>query len=148
MFSKNTMGKAHSLIKDLISMSRRYGADSTHVIAGGGNTSVKKGNALWIKASGKSMATIGPDGFLELNKETVLSTLSRKDWSKDREEREDQIAQVLLDSRVNPPDPETRPSVEAALHALMPQTFVLHTHGELANGLTCSKMGEAGVANL
>lgn len=142
------MKSIRSLLNDLVAISRRYGADPSHVIAGGGNTSIKKGKSLWIKASGKSMATIENDGFLELNRETVLSTLSRKDWSRDREEREDQIAKVLLDSRVNPPDPDTRPSVESTLHALMPQTFVLHTHGELANGLTCSKMGEAGLKKI
>jgi rhamnose utilization protein RhaD (predicted bifunctional aldolase and dehydrogenase) len=53
------------LIKELIAMSRLYGADPTHVIAGGGNTSVKNGNSLWIKASGKAMATIGPDPLSE-----------------------------------------------------------------------------------
>ncbi len=142
---KKKIVNVRSLIKDLIAMSRMYGADPSHVIAGGGNTSIKKGNSLWIKASGKSMATIAADGFLELDKERVLSTLSRKGWSKNRDEREDQIAQVLLESRVDPPDPDIRPSVESTLHALMPQTFVLHTHGELANGLTCSKIGEAGL---
>ncbi|MCB9767380.1 MAG: SDR family NAD(P)-dependent oxidoreductase [Candidatus Omnitrophica bacterium] len=148
MVRKKSVTNIRALLKDLIAISRQYGADPMHVIAGGGNTSIKKGNALWIKASGKSMATIGPDGFLELDKERVLSTLTRKDWSKNREEREDQIAKVLLDSRRNPPDPDTRPSVESTLHALMPQTFVLHTHGELANGLTCSKMGEDGLKKI
>lgn len=137
-----------SLISELIAMSRTFGSDPTHVIAGGGNTSVKKGNSLWIKASGKSMATIGPDGFLELHLDQVLSVLSRKDWSSDRDEREDQIARVLLDARKNPPDADTRPSVESTLHALMPQTFVLHTHGEIANGITCSKMGEQALSKI
>ncbi len=137
-----------SLLKDLVALSRKYGADPTHIIAGGGNTSVKKGDRLWIKASGQALATIDTNGFLELRMPEVLGILDRKDWSSDRDEREDQIVQVLLDARVNPPHPNMRPSVESTLHALMPQTFVLHTHGELANGITCSRQGEKAFASL
>ncbi len=137
-----------SLLKDLVALSRKYGADPSHIIAGGGNTSVKKGDRLWIKASGQALATIGTDGFLELRMPEVLGILERKDWSENRDEREDQIVRVLLDARVNPPQPNMRPSVESTLHALMPQTFVLHTHGELANGITCSKQGEKAFASL
>lgn len=137
-----------SLLKDLVALSRKYGSDPTHIIAGGGNTSVKKGDRLWIKASGQALATIDTNGFLELRMPEVLGILDRKDWSDDRDEREDQIVQVLLNSRVNPPHPNMRPSVESTLHALMPQTFVLHTHGELANGVTCSKQGEKAFESL
>lgn len=136
------------LIADLVALSRKYGGDPTHIIAGGGNTSVKLGERLWIKASGHALATIGPEGFLELRMPAVLGILERKDWSADRDEREAQIVRVLLDARVNPPAPTIRPSVESTLHALMPQAFVLHTHGELANGVTCSRKGEAAFRRL
>ena len=118
-----------SLMKDLIQISRKYGSDPSHIIAGGGNTSIKRGGRLWIKASGQALATIDESGFLEMRMAEVLGILNRKDWSDDRDEREDQIVKVLLDARVNPPHPNMRPSVESTLHALMPQTFVLHTHG-------------------
>lgn len=137
-----------SLMKDLILLSRKYGSDPAHIIAGGGNTSIKSGNRMWIKASGQALATIDAMGFLELRMAEVLGILERTDWSKDRDEREDQIVQVLLDARVNPPSPNMRPSVESTLHALMPQTFVLHTHGELANGVTCSQQGEKAFLSL
>jgi NAD(P)-dependent dehydrogenase (short-subunit alcohol dehydrogenase family)/rhamnose utilization protein RhaD (predicted bifunctional aldolase and dehydrogenase) len=103
---------------------------------------------MWIKASGKALETIEADGFLELDLPKVLELLERRDWSRDRDQSEDEIAQALLDSRVDPPDANTRPSVESTLHALMPQTFVLHTHGELANGITCSKQGEKGLSKV
>lgn len=137
-----------SLMKDLIHISRKYGSDPSHIIAGGGNTSIKRGGRLWIKASGQALATIDESGFLEMRMAEVLGILERTDWSRDRDEREDQIVQVLLNARVNPPSPNMRPSVESTLHALMPQTFVLHTHGELANGITCSKQGEKAFRSL
>jgi NAD(P)-dependent dehydrogenase (short-subunit alcohol dehydrogenase family)/rhamnose utilization protein RhaD (predicted bifunctional aldolase and dehydrogenase) len=103
---------------------------------------------MWIKASGWALATIEPEGFLELDLDPVLGLLERKDFSGDRDRREEEIAQVLLDSRIDPPDPSTRPSVESTLHAQMPQAFVLHTHGELANGIACSREGERALASL
>jgi len=136
------------LLKDLVSVSRKYGADRTHIVAGGGNTSVKRGNRIWVKASGKALATIETSGFLELDRQAVLGVLDRQDWSKNRKEREDEIAQALLDARLSPPDPETRPSVESTLHALLPQAFVLHTHGELACGVACSQQGENALPEL
>src|SRR3990172_12549832 len=141
---RSSSGKQTSvsnLFRDLVSISRKYGSDPSHIIAGGGNTSIKKGDRLWIKASGQALAAIDPSGFLELRLPEVLGILDRKDWSSDRDEREEQIVQTLLNARVNPPHPDMRPSVESTLHALMPQTFVLHTHGELANGVACSKQG-------
>jgi NAD(P)-dependent dehydrogenase (short-subunit alcohol dehydrogenase family)/rhamnose utilization protein RhaD (predicted bifunctional aldolase and dehydrogenase) len=137
-----------NLMNDLVSVSRKYGSDRTQIIAGGGNTSVKHGNRMWIKSSGVALGSIEPSGFLELDRPTVLAMLERTDWSKNREEREDEIAQVLLQSRVNPPDPSVRPSVESTLHALMPQAFVLHTHGELANAAACSREGEKALSKV
>jgi len=49
-------------IADLIEISRFYGADKRFVIAGGGNTSYKSADKLWVKASGSSLATINEDG--------------------------------------------------------------------------------------
>ena len=137
-----------SLMKDLVSISRKYGSDRHHIIAGGGNTSVKLGNRMWVKASGVALGSIDPSGFLELDRTAVLAMLDRTDWSDNREEREDQIAHVLLDSRIDPPDPSVRPSVESTLHALMPQAFVVHTHGELANGVACSREGKAALSRI
>ena len=37
-------------IEDLIAISRKFGQDSRFVIAGGGNTSYKDENRLWVKA--------------------------------------------------------------------------------------------------
>ena len=37
-------------IEDLIAISRKFGHDSRFVIAGGGNTSYKDENRLWVKA--------------------------------------------------------------------------------------------------
>ena len=49
----------------LAAMSNKYGADAEYVLAGGGNTSFKCQDYLWIKGSGTSLATIkGEDFFI------------------------------------------------------------------------------------
>ena len=40
-------------IETLVAYSNRYGADAGFVLAGGGNTSMKTEDTLWIKGSGK-----------------------------------------------------------------------------------------------
>ena len=55
-------------IQQLIDISRKYGADDRFVIAGGGNTSYKDAERLWVKASGHALATIGEDGFAVLDR--------------------------------------------------------------------------------
>lgn len=41
-----------------------------------------------------------------------------------------------------------RPSVETGMHDALPQTFCVHTHRSLVNGITCSRDGEAVVEEL
>src|SRR5690606_26376822 len=51
-------------------------------------------------------------------------------------EREDEIKQSLLQSRIDPAS-GLRPSVETSLHNLFSYRFVVHTHSTMANGLLC-----------
>ena len=41
----------------LAAMSNKYGKDPQFVLAGGGNTSFKSADRLWVKGSGTSLAT-------------------------------------------------------------------------------------------
>ena len=56
-------------------------------------------------------------------------------------ERENQIKNDLLNSRVHP-EKGQRPSVETSLHDLIAFRFVVHTHSTKVNGLMCSKNAE------
>ena len=64
-------------IQRLIEISQSYGRDSRYVIAGGGNTSYKNGEKLWVKASGHALATIGEEGFAVLDR-AKLNLISTK----------------------------------------------------------------------
>ena len=125
-------------IKDLIKVSRFYGQDKEHVIAGGGNTSYKNDIQLWIKASGVSLGTIDETGFCILDRKK-LNDIPNQQFSTEVNKREEEVKNILLNSRVNP-DSGLRPSVETSLHNLFEASFVVHTHSTLVNGLMCSNL--------
>ena len=58
----------------LAKMSNKYGSDSNFVLAGGGNTSYKDEEYLYIKGSGTALATIQPEDFVVMNR-AALATL-------------------------------------------------------------------------
>ena len=95
-------------------LSARIGGDPLLVQASSGNTSVKFGDELWIKASGKWLLHAEAEDFL------VPVRLSR--------------ARRCL--RENAAIPETQTdvperacaSIETAMHAVLPQKIVVHVH--------------------
>lgn len=127
-------------INDLIEISRYYGQDKAYVIAGGGNTSYKDEQYLWIKASGVNLGNIDENGFCLLSREK-LNEISNMQFSSDEVIREEEVKHALLNSRVNP-ESGLRPSVETSLHNLFSYSFVVHTHSTLVNGLMCSNNAE------
>jgi rhamnose utilization protein RhaD (predicted bifunctional aldolase and dehydrogenase) len=130
-----------SELQQLVAVSRRYGADPAFVLAGGGNTSIKNGNRLWVKASGQQLSTITDDGFCELDRDRLQAML-RTTWSADPKDREAAFTQGLMAARVHP-ELGQRPSVEALLHHLLATRFVVHTHPGRVNALTCCTEGQA-----
>ncbi|MDD2361736.1 MAG: SDR family NAD(P)-dependent oxidoreductase [Oscillospiraceae bacterium] len=126
-------------LKNLINMSRKYGSDAEYVLAGGGNTSYKTGDTLYVKASGVSLGNIDEREFVSMNR-AALDAMWDEEYSADEKTRESQVLTDLMKARLNP-EQCLRPSVETLLHNLFPQKYVLHVHPALINGLTCSKDG-------
>ena len=77
----------------LVHFSNVYGKDPAFVLAGGGNTSYKNADALYIKGSGTSLATITADGFVKMDRH-ALSAIWDKTYPADTDARE---AAVLAD---------------------------------------------------
>ncbi len=125
-------------IEKLVEVSRKYGGDARFVIAGGGNTSYKDENHLWVKASGHALATIGEDGFAILDR-SKLNPMGEKEYSADVAEREAQVKEDLAMACLTK---DRRPSVETSLHNCMGFAYVVHLHPTLVNGLMCSMEAE------
>ena len=127
-------------MNQLLAASHRYGGDPAFVLAGGGNTSFKTADRLWVKASGHALATIGVDGFVELDRR-ALDAMLNGEWPQDAAQRESLFIERVMAARVRP-ELGQRPSVEALLHHLLPGQFVVHTHPGAVNALTCCTGGE------
>ena len=125
-------------IQELINISQKYGQDSRYVIAGGGNTSYKNADKLWVKASGHALATITEDGFAVLDR-AKLNLMSTKTYSTDSAAREEEVKNDLADACITK---DRRPSVETSLHNAMSAAYVIHMHPTLVNGLMCSQKAE------
>mgnify|MGYP001115744893 CR=1 FL=1 len=123
---------------ELITLSRYFGKPD-YVIAGGGNTSYKKDDRLWIKASGVSLDGIDEGGFVCLRR-SELDKISSNRYSDDPSVREQQIKSDLLKARTG--NTNKRPSVETSLHNLIDFPWVVHTHPTSVNALLCSKDAE------
>jgi rhamnose utilization protein RhaD (predicted bifunctional aldolase and dehydrogenase) len=102
------------VLNELRRMSARVGRDILLVQGAGGNSSVKDGDVLWVKASG-----------------TWLSDAENKDIFVPVALAAARAALAEGDERVPlAPGAQTtlRASIETALHALMPHPVVLHVH--------------------
>ena len=121
-------------------LSRYYGSDKSIVLAGGGNTSCKLGERLYVKASGTSLAAMAPEGFVAMNREK-LESLASATLDSDPDTREAQFQAAVAAARCEPQRGQ-RPSVEVLLHHLLPGTYVVHSHATIANTLTCCIRGQ------
>jgi len=122
-------------MKELIEISQFYGKNKAFVIAGGGNTSFKDDEHIWIKASGVALETIDEEGFVCLSRE-MLKVIALKSYSADSNQREAEVKADLAKSIVS--DGNKRPSVETSMHEVIDYSFVVHTHPTKVNGMMCS----------
>lgn len=126
-------------IQQLIEISQFYGRDSRFVIAGGGNTSYKNEEMIWVKASGSSLATITEDGFAILDR-AKLAVMSDKKYSDNAAQREEEVKNDLAAATLTK---GKRPSVETSMHNAIDYAFVVHLHPTTVNGLMCSQNAES-----
>jgi rhamnose utilization protein RhaD (predicted bifunctional aldolase and dehydrogenase) len=100
---------------ELVSVSARIGGDPRLVQGGGGNTSLKRGDDFWVKASGTWLADAQTrDIFVRLPLQRVRTSMDQPD------------AEAALAALT--PAGGLRPSIETSLHALLPHAVVLHVH--------------------
>jgi len=124
--------------------SNLLGQDDRLVLHGGGNTSLKERvngeEILFVKGSGWDLATIEREGFAPVRLETLKKmatypNLSDSDMVKEQKE-------AMTDKSA------PNPSVEAILHAIIPFTFVNHTHADAIVTISNSREGEKIIAEL
>ena len=106
-------------LDSLVHLSHRLGHDTRLVQPGGGNTSIKVGDALLVKGSGTDLRTIGREGFTRLSL-SRLAPLAEAEAMSDAEMMRFMAGCMLAEGPA--------PSVETPLHSLLPHRVIAHTH--------------------
>lgn len=132
------------LLKNITALSHEFGT-TDYVCGGGGNSSVKDEETLWVKPSGTTLLALTPEAFVGMNR-TRLSELYEVEPPADAEAREAQV-KIYMEKAVLPSS-SGRASVEAPLHSTLSARYVIHTHPAIVNGMTCAKDGAAACQEL
>jgi rhamnose utilization protein RhaD (predicted bifunctional aldolase and dehydrogenase) len=98
-------------------LSERLGADPSRVQGPGGNTSIKDGNVMWIKASGTELADARTrDIFVAVDRAAALA------------QARGEAGDGSCKTTVIDPEVTLRPSIETTFHAALDWAVVAHTH--------------------
>jgi rhamnulose-1-phosphate aldolase/alcohol dehydrogenase len=121
----------------LVYASRLIGAETSLVVWGGGNTSIKtverdhRGRevaVLRVKGSGSDLKSVQRKDFPGVRMDDILALLDREDMGD--QEMVGYLAHALQDPG------GTRPSIETLLHGFLPAPAVVHTHADAVVSLT------------
>jgi len=138
-------------IEELVTISRSVGSDPALVQGGGGNTSVKTadGKYMYIKASGTALKDMdGRRGWRRMRLEEVLAiTKDCRLLSMETHRRESRVVDRLLAACDDTVADDSRPSVEAHLHAFLARC-VVHLHPSSVGAFANARNGRAAVEEL
>jgi rhamnose utilization protein RhaD (predicted bifunctional aldolase and dehydrogenase) len=121
----------------LVYASRLVGAESSLVVWGGGNTSIKttevdhRGRGvpvLRVKGSGSDLKSVERKHFPGVRMDDILALLDREDMG-------DQEMVAYLARTLQEPD-GPRPSIETLLHGFLGAQAIVHTHADAIVSLT------------
>jgi len=127
------------LLQTITELSHEFGSDD-YVKGGGGNTSCKDADTLWVKPSGTTLGGLQPETFVAMKREKI-NALYAVETPAEPSAREELVKNVMADAVLS--NSSGRPSVEAPLHNVFDAVFVVHTHPALVNGMTCAQNGKA-----
>ncbi len=139
----------NDLLKLRVYTSRLLGQEEDLVLHGGGNTSVKtkefnifgeEEEIIYVKGSGWDLATIEAAGFAPV-KLKALRQMAELNHLTDVE-----MVKYQRMAMTNPSAPN--PSVEAILHAIIPYTFVDHTHADAVVTISNTPNGKERIQEL
>ena len=110
------MTRSIKLPKDLKIISEIIGKNPMMIQGPGGNTSFKSNNQMWIKGSGTMLSdALTKEIFVLVDCDKVLSQINNK-------YKNNNYDPIIGSNR------SLRPSIETSFHALIPFSYVVHTH--------------------
>lgn len=133
--------KNTAALSRLVQMSKYAGERFDLVQAGGGNTSVKFEDKMYIKASGYLLSEVSDTkGYTLVKTKSVLSIMENLEIleQEDKKEKDELASQKLQDAIL---EKGARPSIETYLHALL-YKYTFHVHAIAINIFTSHKNWE------
>jgi len=139
----------YGLLGPRVYSSRLLGREKSLVLHGGGNTSVKlreknlfgeDQEILYVKGSGHDLETIDAAGFTPVSAAHLRRVASLPALS------DPQMVNELKTHRLRAGAPS--PSVESLLHAIVPHTYVDHTHADAVLAISNAPDGEKRVREI
>lgn len=127
------------MLKTICELSHLYGGNPEFVLAGGGNTSCKDEKFLYVKPSGVRLANIKESDFVKMDRAAIRKCFELGEFESVAA-REEAVKNMMAAAVC--PGNYGRPSVEAPLHELLEQKFIVHLHPAKVNGATCGENGE------
>lgn len=121
----------------LVYASRLIGAETSLVVWGGGNTSVKvterdfrgrETRVLRVKETGADLKNVTREDFPGVRMDDILALLERDAMS------DEAVVDYLAHARQEPGEP--RSSIETLLHGFLPREAVIHTHADAIAALS------------
>jgi rhamnose utilization protein RhaD (predicted bifunctional aldolase and dehydrogenase) len=125
------------MLDKITELSHEFGT-SEYIQGGGGNSSVKNKETLWIKPSGTTMADLTRDMFVAIDRAKLAKIYDAK-LPAETSARESMVNEMMMAAMY--PYSSGRPSVESLLHDSFAASYVMHTHPQLVNGMACAKNG-------
>ena len=141
-WSEEESAQYAGLLGERVYTSRLLGSDPTLVIHGGGNTSVKLETSdlfgapvptLYVKGSGSDLADVRESDFAPVRLEHLRSLVQLPELSDVAMAEQLRLACTSTDAPA--------PSVEAILHAVIPDRYVDHTHADAVLTVTNTPSG-------
>jgi rhamnose utilization protein RhaD (predicted bifunctional aldolase and dehydrogenase)/NAD(P)-dependent dehydrogenase (short-subunit alcohol dehydrogenase family) len=138
-----------SLVDQCAYASRLLGAETSLILHGGGNSSIKQKSmdpygepidALWVKGSGSDMASLTVDGITPLSLDAVARMCDTSEMS------DLTMKNVLRATMLDGDAPG--PSVESMVHAAIPDVAVLHTHADALLAISNTDDGQSLIETL
>ena len=115
--------------------SRLIGGDKTMVLYGGGNTSLKTADTLYVKGTGVDLGAVREEHF------TALDLLRLRALLDDAQIPDAELMRRVDDCKHSPK--AAKPSIETLLHAALPYACVEHAHADavlaVANVSNCEE---------
>lgn len=115
--------------------SRLIGGNKDMVLYGGGNTSLKTADTLYVKGTGADLGAVSEEHF------TALDLLRLRALLKDEQISDVELMRRVDDCKHSPK--AAKPSIETLLHAALPYAYVEHAHADavlaVANVTNCEE---------